>query len=136
VDSHQLNCTYYSALGRDQERYLAARAIQLFAKGVPQIYYVGLLAGENDEDAVARTGEGRAINRHDYTMQEIDSALDTSVVVRLLDLIQLRNTHPAFDGELLVERAGDRGLRLTWSGLDATCSLGVDMATGHITVDV
>ena len=45
---HQLNCTYYSALGEDDERYLAARAIQLFARGVPQIYYVGLLAGAND----------------------------------------------------------------------------------------
>ena len=36
-------------------------------EGVPQIYYVGLLAGENDVVAVGRTGEGRAINRHDYT---------------------------------------------------------------------
>ena len=27
----------------DDERYVAARAIQLFAKGVPQVYYVGLL---------------------------------------------------------------------------------------------
>ena len=33
----------------DDDRYLAARAIQLFARGVPQIYYVGLLAGANDE---------------------------------------------------------------------------------------
>ena len=52
--------------GGDDERYLAARAIQLFARGVPQVYYVGLLAGENDLEAVERTGEGRAINRHDY----------------------------------------------------------------------
>ena len=29
-------------------------------RGVPQIYYVGLLAGENDAAAVERTGEGRA----------------------------------------------------------------------------
>ena len=49
----------------DDERYLAARAIQLFARGVPQIYYVGLLAGENDRVRRAK-GEGRAINRHDY----------------------------------------------------------------------
>ena len=48
VDVHQLNCTYYSALDCDDDRYLAARAIQLFARGVPQVYYVGLLAGEND----------------------------------------------------------------------------------------
>ena len=32
VDVHQLNCTYYSALGEDDDRYIAARAIQLFAR--------------------------------------------------------------------------------------------------------
>ena len=74
-DVHQLNCTYYSALGGDDERYLAARAIQLFARGVPQIYYVGLLAGANDHAAVERTGEGRAINRHDYTRARSTAAL-------------------------------------------------------------
>ena len=58
VDVHQLNCTYYSALGGDDERYLAARAIQLFAQGVPQVYYVGLLAGRNDVDAVGPDGRG------------------------------------------------------------------------------
>jgi sucrose phosphorylase len=57
VDVHQINCTYYSALACDDERYVAARAIQLFAKGVPQIYYIGLLAGENDR------GRGQAHGR-------------------------------------------------------------------------
>ena len=50
VDVHQLNCTYCAALGEDDDRYIAARAIQLFARGVPQIYYVGLLAGLNDDE--------------------------------------------------------------------------------------
>ena len=79
-DVHQLNITYFSALDCDEERYLAARAIQLFARGVPQIYYVGLLAGANDREAVARTGEGRAINRHDYPMAEVTEALSRPVV--------------------------------------------------------
>jgi sucrose phosphorylase len=48
VDLRQLNCTYYSALECDDGRFVAARAIQLFARGIPQVYYVGLLAGEND----------------------------------------------------------------------------------------
>ena len=86
VDVHQLNCTYYSALDCDDERYVAARAIQLFARGVPQIYYVGLLAGENDLAAVERTGEGRAINRHDYRLDEIEAALQRPVVRRLAGL--------------------------------------------------
>ena len=78
VDVHQLNCTYYSALDCDDDRYVAARAIQLFARGVPQIYYVGLLAGENDHAAVAESGEGRAINRHNYYRQGRSTWLSTA----------------------------------------------------------
>ena len=47
-DLYQVNCTFYDALGRSDARYLAARTIQLVLPGFPQIYYVGLLAGEND----------------------------------------------------------------------------------------
>ncbi len=139
VDVHQLNCTYYSALECNDERYLAARAIQLFARGVPQVYYVGLLAGANDAEAVARTGEGRAINRHDYRLDEIHAALERPVVGRLLDLVRLRNTHPAFDGELLLEadggHDGDTGrFRMRWQHGDASLMLDVDLIAGHAAV--
>ena len=129
-DVHQLNCTYYSALGEDDERYVAARAIQLFARGVPQIYYVGLLAGVNDTVAVERTGEGRAINRHDYTAAEIQAALDRSVVSRVVDLVRLRNTHPAFDGDLVVEADADHAVRLQWRCGSDVIKLDVDFADG------
>jgi sucrose 6(F)-phosphate phosphorylase len=131
VDVHQLNCTYYSALSEDDERYLAARAIQLFAKGVPQIYYVGLLAGANENASVQRTGEGRAINRHNYTLEEVDSSLRSSVVTRLFGLIRLRNSHPAFEGELRVETDGDSQLSLTWAAATTRCSLDVNLANGR-----
>ena len=62
-----MNCTFYDALGRDDDRYLLARALQFWAPGIPQVYYVGLLAGHNDMDLLARTGAGRDINRHFYT---------------------------------------------------------------------
>jgi sucrose phosphorylase len=135
VDVHQLNCTYYSALECDDDRYLAARAIQLFARGVPQVYYVGLLAGENDHAAVAQTGEGRAINRHNYTTREIDVSLDRLVVQRLLELIRLRNSHAAFDGTLEVEQTGPARLRMSWQASSSFCSLDVDVSTGRFTVD-
>ena len=135
VDVHQLNCTYYSALGCDDDRYLAARAIQLFARGVPQIYYVGLLAGENDDAAMARSGDGRAINRHDYTAEEVERALDRPVVAQLHELIRLRNTHPAFDGSLSVETVGFSRLLLMWRNGQSSCSLDVDVASGQLTVD-
>jgi sucrose phosphorylase len=134
VDAHQLNITYWSALDADPERYLAARAIQLFAKGVPQVYYVGLLAGANDLVAVGATKDGRAINRHDYGADEIAAALERPVVRRLLELIRLRNTHPAFDGTLAVRTDGPSVVSLRWTAGDATCSLEVDLATGRATV--
>jgi sucrose phosphorylase len=129
-DVHQLNCTYYSALGADDERYLAARAIQLFAKGVPQLYYVGLLAGENDLEAVQRTGEGRAINRHDYSAEEIGAALERPVVQRLLELVRLRREHPAFGGTLEVTDEGHGLMRMSWFQGDAFVELTVDFVDG------
>ena len=129
-DVHQLNCTYYSALGDDDERYVAARAIQLFARGVPQVYYVGLLAGLNDRDGVERTGEGRAINRHDYTSDEIRVALDRAVVGRVIDLVRIRNTHPAFDGDLVVAADDGHSVRLQWRRGADVIALEVDFANG------
>jgi sucrose phosphorylase len=134
-DVHQLNCTYYSALACDDDRYLAARAVQLFARGVPQVYYVGLLAGANDEAAAAQTGDGRALNRHDYAPDEIALALDRAVVRRQLELIRLRNTHPAFDGTLEVELRAPSRIRLTWRLESSVCRLDVDVASGVITLD-
>jgi sucrose phosphorylase len=129
VDVHQLNLTYFSALGEDEDRYVTARAIQLFARGVPQVYYAGLLAASNDLEAVATTGEGRAINRHDYTAAEIEAALRRPVVERVLALVRLRNTHPAFDGELHVTEAAG-AIRLRWEGDDDVCELEADLRHG------
>jgi sucrose phosphorylase len=136
VDVHQLNCTYYSALTCDDERYITARAIQLFAPGVPQVYYVGLLAGANDHAALELTGDGRAVNRHDYTVEEIAEALRRPVVDRLLELVRLRNTHPAFDGEFQVSSGGSRLLRLAWTNGEASAALDVDFVGERATVTV
>jgi len=116
------------------DRYVAARAIQLFAKGVPQIYYVGLLAGENDHHAVERTGEGRAINRHDFTADEIRRSLDRPVTARVVDLVRLRNTHPVFDGAVCVETDDDHSIRLRWEDGEDRLELDVDFAGGQAAV--
>ncbi|CAN5858108.1 sucrose phosphorylase [soil metagenome] len=99
VDLYQVNCTFYDALGGDDARYLLARAIQLLAPGVPQIYYVGLLAGSNDTELLARTHIGRDVNRHVYSRADIDAELRRPVVAALCRLIRLHNSHPAFGGE-------------------------------------
>lgn len=113
-DAHQINCTYYSALGCDDDAYLAARAIQFFAPGVPQVYYVGLLAGQNDQEGVELTGEGRAINRYNYTAQEVGTAVQRDVVQKLLELIRFRNEYPAFNGRFQVLDSDDHELVLVW----------------------
>ncbi|EDN7816637.1 sucrose phosphorylase [Listeria monocytogenes] len=103
LDIYQINSTYYSALGDDDKSYLLARVIQCFAPGIPQIYYVGLLAGKNDIDLLEETKEGRNINRHYYTMDEIENEVKRPVVKALCNLLRFRNTSEAFDLEGSIE---------------------------------
>jgi sucrose phosphorylase len=137
LDVYQVNSTYYHALGRADDAYLLARAIQLFAPGTPQIYYVGLLAGENDVELLQKTGVGRDINRHYFNSEEIDSALQKPVVQSLFDLIRLRNESPAFDGSFTVAETGQSSLSLHWTANDAAIALEVDLAAraGRIVED-
>lgn len=106
LDIYQVNCTYYAALGHRDNAYLLARAIQFFAPGIPQVYYVGMLVGENDIELMERTKNGRDINRHYYTKEEIVKNIEEREVVRKLrDLMEFRNEHQAFhlDGECITE---------------------------------
>jgi sucrose phosphorylase len=114
LDLYQVNCTFYDALGRRDDEYLIARALQFFAPGIPQVYYVGLLAGTNDLDLLRRTGVGRDINRHYYTRAELEERLRSPMVLSLLCLIRFRNTHPAFAGEFQVDSSHDRSIALEW----------------------
>jgi sucrose phosphorylase len=129
VDLYQVNCTYFDALGADDVSYLIARLLQVWIPGVPQIYYVGLLAGHNDVELLHRTGVGRDINRHHYAPEEIEHALARPVVQRLRALLELRNTHPAFDGtwELLPVGAGEGVLAMRWTHGDELAGLRVDL---------
>jgi sucrose phosphorylase len=115
VDSSQINCTFYDALGRRDAEYLIARAIQCFVPGVPQIYYVGLFAGGNDLDRLRRTGTGRDINRHAYTAPELEREMARPVVQSLLALLRLRQSHPAFGGAFAMMPSEDDALTLEWT---------------------
>ena len=128
-DVHQIRCSYYSVLNCDDDAYLAARAIQFFAPGIPQVYYVGLLAGKNDDEMVKLTGEGREINRHNFTISEIEKEVQKPVVQRLLKLIDFRNDYPAFNGEFIIENAKDNEIKLTWKKDDKFCTLNIDLDT-------
>jgi sucrose phosphorylase len=130
LDLYQVNCTFFDAMGRDSRRYLLARALQFFLPGIPQVYYVGLLAGENDMELLARTGVGRDINRRHYTRAQIETALTSQVVRELLALIRLRNTHAAFQGSFRLLETGAETLALRWERGEQSAQLTVDFASG------
>ena len=127
LDVHQVNCTFYDALGRRDDEYFAARAIQCFLPGIPQVYYVGLLAGGNDMDLLRRTGVGRDINRHYYTDDELRRDLDRPIVRRLLELLKFRNTCRAFSGTFSVSSSAPDRLVLRWHHDTEWARLEVDL---------
>lgn len=134
-DVHQIRGSFYSILGCNDDAYLASRAIQFFVPGVPQVYYVGLLAGENDQESVKATGEGREINRHNFTLDEIDQSLQKEVVKRLIKLIQFRNEYEAFNGEFAVLPSAPHEIRFSWTKNDKKCWLHIDLVSYETTIE-
>jgi sucrose phosphorylase len=136
LDLYQVNCTFLDALGGDERRYLLARAIQFFLPGIPQVYYVGLLAGHNDMALLAQTQVGRDINRLFYSASEVRSALTQPVVQDLLGLIKFRNTHPAFSGSFQLLDSGDSTLILRWEAGAEFAQLRVELDTAEYELSV
>lgn len=136
LDIYQVNTTYYSALGNNDRSYLLARAIQFFAPGIPQVYYVGMLAGSNDTELMERTKNGRDINRHYYTAEDIDKEQERPVVSDLKRLMELRNSHPAFglDGSISVEANGDKLVIIRSCG-ESKIKLTADLTDYSFTID-
>ena len=133
VDLYQVNCTFYDALGRDEDRYLLARAVQFLTPGIPQVYYVGLLAGSNDMELLARSNVGRDVNRHHYTRPEIELELRRPVVQALLRLIRFRNSHPAFEGAFSAAGGGPR-LTMAWTHHNDQVTLDATLDTPSATL--
>ncbi len=136
LDIYQINCTYFSALGEDDDAYLSARAIQFFTPGIPQVYYVGLLAGRNDLELVEKTKQGRDINRHNYTGIEIENEISRAVVERLKKLLRFRMTCSAFDGDFSIEDSVSSILKLHWKGISESASLTVDLENTILNISV
>ncbi|MCH3997588.1 MAG: sucrose phosphorylase [Lactobacillus amylovorus] len=122
LDIYQINTTFYSALGDDDKKYFMARLLQVFAPGIPQIYYVGMLAGKNDIKLLEETKEGRNINRHYYTREEVAEEVKRPVVASLLKLFAFRNTEAAFDleGNIEVETPSENEIRIVRMNKDQT----------------
>ena len=139
LDIYQINSTYYSALGNDDASYLLSRILQCFAPGIPQIYYVGLLAGENDIELLEATKEGRNINRHYYTLEEIEKEVERPVVKELLSLLHFRNTSKAFDleGEIEILTPDESTIEIVRTSADqqTKARLVANLATKEYTIE-
>lgn len=128
---YQVNATYYSALGEDDAKMLLARAIQLFMPGKPQVWYLDLLAGKNDYDAVERAGVGghKEINRTNLTTLQIEERLQWKVVQKQMDMLRFRNTFPAFgyDADMTINTRG-ACMEISWENQGYQAALTVDFA--------
>jgi len=127
LDLYQVNCTYFDALGRDENAYLMARAIQFFVPGIPQVYYVGLFAGENDMELLEKTNVGRDINRHYFTKNEIKTHLEKPLIKNLKELMIKRNNHKAFNGDFNLIETSENVLNIKWTNKDDWAELLIDL---------
>jgi sucrose phosphorylase len=132
LDLYQVNCSFYDALGRNDRAYLLTRAVQFFLPGIPQVYYVGLFAGGNDLELLARSGVGRDINRHYFKPEELAAASRRTVVRKLCEMIRLRNQHPAFGGSFEMLVSDDSRLQLRWLSVAAWAELHVDFNSADV----
>ncbi|MBQ2214269.1 MAG: hypothetical protein II414_06870, partial [Erysipelotrichaceae bacterium] len=135
---YQVNATYYSALGEDDRRMLAARAIQLFLPGKPQIWYLDLFAGKNDYEAMRKAGPGghKEINRTNLSLEDVEALLSKEVVSKQLELLRFRNTCPVFteDAEITVD-CNETVMTITWTNACGSATLTVDFDKDSYQID-
>jgi sucrose phosphorylase len=98
------------------------------------VYYVGLLAGCNDFELAERTGEARDVNRHFYSLEEAQQALQQPLVQRLLTLMRFRCRHPAFAGRFELIHSSDGSLAMAWRHAEHYCRLDVDLSSSEATI--
>lgn len=95
---HQINATFAGVLGDDLESLYALRVLQLLLPGPAHLYYLGLLGIGDDEGLWLSSGEGRDVNRHHVTPDELRARLDSPFVRSMRELVSVVTTHPALEG--------------------------------------
>lgn len=138
VSYYQVNATYYSALGADDQKMLLARAIQLFMPGIPQIWYLDIFVGVNDYDAVEKAGKDghKEINRSTLSTQDIEAGLKKEVVLKQLELIKIRNTSAAFNGKIRIGKTTENILDIKWQNGNDSAHLKADLSNHTFTVEL
>lgn len=90
------------AVDRTLDRMILAHAILLGLEGVPAIYLHSFVATNNDLSRVENTGHNRAINRHQWALDELAGLLNDAksqharCLQAIKQLIDMRQGQPAF----------------------------------------
>lgn len=126
---HQINATL-PAIINDDHSYVLARAVQFLLPGEPQVYYVGLFNGMDDKELFEQTGNGREVNRHHFTAEEIQTALQSDVTRAILGLARLRK-HEVFSGTFNWQKLSASSMRLGWSHGSSELSLEFEFEGGQ-----
>ena len=136
ISYYQVNATYFSALGENEQKLALARAIQLFMPGIPQIWYLDIFAGVNDYVGVEKAGKDghKEINRTTLSMENIQEGLKKDVVLQQLAMLRLRNTSKAFSGTLEFGVATENELNLIWKNEGEMAQLNANLTTHEFSI--
>ncbi|TNE76151.1 MAG: alpha-amylase [Gammaproteobacteria bacterium] len=107
---YEINISLFDALqgtlahGPDQwreQRFICAHTIMLALEGIPAFYIHSLLATRNDYEKLQNTNNNRAINRHNWDVDQLLELLATDshhtrIYRALKNLIAIRRRQPAF----------------------------------------
>jgi sucrose phosphorylase len=108
---YEMNIALFDALkgtaeqGADHwqwQRFICAHTVMLALEGIPAFYIHSLLGTENDYDRMENTGRFRSINRAQWQIDRLESALEDpqnhhhKVFSELKRLIAIRRRQPAF----------------------------------------
>ncbi|MES9815080.1 MAG: glycosidase [Candidatus Thiodiazotropha sp.] len=134
---YQVNATFFSALGEDEDKLRLARAIQLFMPGIPQVWYLDLFAGKNDHLAADNGGaaDHKEINRTNLSLEAVESGLRKQIVKDQIELIRLRNCSEAFKGNLEIYPTDSHLLHLNWKHAGVSTTLKADLRSCRFTIE-
>ena len=132
---YEINIALFSAFretsssrGPDQwqvDRFICSQLIMLTLQGIPALYIHSLVATENDQAGVERTGRTRSINRRKWDMNYLQALLENNntsnaqVLQRLTAILKRRKKHKAFHPDVN-QKVLDLGhdFFVVWRGLD------------------
>tara|TARA_R110002050_G_scaffold57866_1_gene130120 strand:- start:30505 stop:32241 length:1737 start_codon:yes stop_codon:yes gene_type:complete len=131
ISYYQVNATFFSALGEDEQKLLLARAIQMFMPGIPQVWYLDVFAGKNNYEAADKGGSAghKEINRTTLTLQDVKAGVKKDSVKNQLEIIRLRNTSKAFLGTVKINDSNDNEIDILWTHQNDSAQLIANLQT-------